>query len=305
MLIAVTGASGFIGRYIVNHLIEQGHTCRCWSRRDSDRSGFNATNGQIDWLIGQLDDPSSMTQLVSGVDAVVHGALDHDGNWGRGLPDLAKFVRVNIGGSVRLIEAALDAGVAKFVFLSTCAVHDVILDDRALDETHPLWPKSHYGAHKAAIEKFVHSFGLGGDQPWDICALRPTGVYGCAQPIENSKWYSLIEQVAQGEPIDSQAGGKEVHAADVAKATALLLDAAPGVIAGQAYNCYDQYVSLQQVARIAKRLTNSPSTLADHEPSPKHQIQTGKIRELGMEFGGEALLEKTVAELVAAVAASG
>ncbi len=52
----------------------------------------------------------------------------------------------------------------RFVFISTCAVHDVILADRPLDEAHPLWPKSHYGAHKAALEKFVHSYGLG--QGW-------------------------------------------------------------------------------------------------------------------------------------------
>jgi nucleoside-diphosphate-sugar epimerase len=49
-------------------------------------------------------------------------------------------------------------------------VHDVILQDRPLDEAHPLWPKSHYGAHKAAIEKFVHSFGLG--EGYAICSLR-------------------------------------------------------------------------------------------------------------------------------------
>ena len=63
-------------------------------------------------------------------------------------------------GSIRLIEAARQQqGLSGFVYLSTCAVHDKILNDRPLDEQHPLWAKSHYGAHKAAVEKFVHSFG--------------------------------------------------------------------------------------------------------------------------------------------------
>ena len=62
---------------------------------------------------------------------------------------------------MQLFQAAFDAGIARFIHISTCAVHDVILDDRPLDETHPLWPKSHYGAHKAALEAFVHSFGFG------------------------------------------------------------------------------------------------------------------------------------------------
>ena len=54
-------------------------------------------------------------------------------------------------------QPARDAGVSRCVFISTCAVHEVILDDRPLDETHPLWPTSHYGAHKAALEKIINN----------------------------------------------------------------------------------------------------------------------------------------------------
>jgi hypothetical protein len=68
-------------------------------------------------------------------------------------------------------------------------------------------------------------------------------------------------------------------------------------------NCYDRYISEYQVALIAKRLTGSSSEIRGRQTSPKHQIETGKLRALGMEFGGEALREKTVAELVAAVRA--
>src|SRR4029079_2079283 len=110
-------------------------------------------------------------------------------------------------------------GVAEFVFISSCAVHDVIVTDRPLDETHPLWPASHYGAHKAAIEKFVHSYGFG--QGFPICALRPTGIYGRAHPLSQSRWYELVQKVLRGEAVDCRRGGKEVHASDVAKATAL------------------------------------------------------------------------------------
>src|SRR5213078_3596193 len=117
--------------------------------------------------------------------------------------------------------------------------------DRPLDEAHPLWPQSHYGAHKAALEKFVHSYGLG--QGWPICALRPTGIYGAAHPAEKSRWYDLVSQVARGEPIASAKGGKEVHAADVARAVALLLTADAPAIAGQAFNCCDRYISEEEV----------------------------------------------------------
>ena len=212
--------------------------------------------------------------------------------------DTDVFFGINLTGSLQLFQAAFEAGVPRLVFISTCAVHDVILDDRPLDEAHPLWPKSHYGAHKAALEKFVHSFGLG--QGWPICALRPTGIYGLAHPPRNSRWYDLVGQVLRGERIESPRGGKEVHAADVAQAVELLLRADAQCIAGQSFNCYDLYVAEEQVARVAKELTGSASIISDLNRGPKHQIDTSKIRQLGMTFGGKDLLHRTVNQLIEA-----
>ena len=161
--------------------------------------------------------------------------------------------QTNIVGTLKLIEAALAAGVPKFIFVSTCAVHDVILSDRKLDEAHPLWPKSHYGAHKAAIEKFVHSYGLG--HGYDICAIRPTGVYGLHHQPQHSKWFDLVQSVVRGESVDCSRGGKEVHASDVAEAIRVLLGY-PGT-RGESFSCYDQYISQFEVATLAKEITGS------------------------------------------------
>ncbi|MFQ5591367.1 MAG: NAD-dependent epimerase/dehydratase family protein [Phycisphaerae bacterium] len=295
MQVAVTGATGFLGRYIVRHLDEMGHSSRCWYRAGSDRTGFDTVQNTITWVRGDLSDADSMLQLVSGCDAVVHAALDRPGAGFRGSEgDVATFVERNVLGTVRLIEAALKADVSRFIFIATCAVHEVILDDRALDETHPLWPTTHYGAHKAAIEKFVHSYGLG--HRYDICSLRPTGIYGAAHPLAASRWYELVHAVARGQDVVSACGGKEVHAADVARAVGILLTAEG--IAGQAYNCYDMYVAEQDVAAIAKRITGSSSNIEPLNKGPKYQIGTGKLRALGMDFGGKALLERTIAELL-------
>lgn len=299
MHIALTGATGFLGRYLVRHLATSGHRLRCWYRPASDRGGFDDVAGAIEWLPGNLGDAAATAALVHGVDAVVHAAVQWEGprNRGSGRHGAAEvFLGVNLTGSLQLFQAAFEAGVSRFVFLSTCAVHEVILDDRPLDETHPLWPTGHYGAHKAALEKFVHSYGLG--QGWPICALRPTGIYGLAHPPESSRWFELVGQVLRGEAIATAKGGKEVHAADVARAVGLLLTADERAIAGQAFNCYDRYVSEQEVARIAQELTGSVGPIADLNRGPKHQIVTAKLRALGMTFGGEALLHRTVAELV-------
>ena len=67
---------------------------------------------------------------------------------------MLEFVEKNVLGTLQLIRAARQANVGRFVFVSTCAVHEKILDDRPLDETHPTWATRHYGAHKAAIEQF-------------------------------------------------------------------------------------------------------------------------------------------------------
>ncbi len=301
MRIAVTGATGFLGRYLVRFLAGEGHELRCWYRPASDRSGLEELAKAVEWLPGALGDKASREELVQGVDAVVHAALEWEGpshSPQRPAIDLDQFLENNLMGSLRLFQAARAAGVPRFVFVSTCAVHEVILDDRPLDETHPLWPLRHYGAHKGALEKFVHSYGLG--EGWPICSLRPTGIYGLAHPPSASRWYDLVGQVLRGAAITTPAGGKEVHAVDVARAVGLLLKADAARIAGQAFNCYDRYISEQEVARIAKELSGSASTIADLNRGPKHQIVTDKIRALGMTFGGEPLLRQTVQELISA-----
>lgn len=296
MLIGVTGATGFLGHYIVNHLLGLGHACRCWYRSGSDRGGFDEKNGKkIKWVRGELNQPGPTKALVQGADVVVHAALARYGaSFAGGETDLTEFVEANVIGSIRLMQAARQAGVKRFIFISSCAVHDVILQDRKLDESHPTWPRSHYGAYKAAVEEFVYSYGLG--EGWEVCSLRPTGIYGLARPAEESRWLELVRDVMAGQPVASPRGGKEVHAADVARAVALLMEA-PG-IAGQAYNCYDLYIAEQTVAQIAREITGSASEITLLNQGPKNQIDTSKLKALGMSFGGRQLLEEYVRQLI-------
>ncbi|TWT52281.1 dTDP-glucose 4,6-dehydratase [Thalassoglobus neptunius] len=297
MRVGVTGATGFIGRYLVYELVQAGHTCLCLSRPSSDRGGFEEIADSITWIEGSLGDGQER-EFVSECDAIAHTALFHpSGKFMGGEGDLIPYLDVNLMGTLKLIDAAFQASVERFVFVSTCAVHDVILDDRPLDETHPLWMKSHYGAHKAAIEMFVHSYGLGQGMP--ISAVRPTGVYGVNRPVENSKWAPMVQAIINGEPVNCSRGGKEVHAADVAKAIHLCLKADAEEIKGRAFNCYDRYISQFDVATLAKSLTGSSSEITGGQTSPKNQIETNRLRELGMKFGGTALFERTIEELIA------
>ena len=298
MNIAITGATGFIGRYLVHQLASAGHHLRCWHRPSSDLGNFAAEPGQLEWIPGELGNIESCHTLVANCDAVIHAGLWRPGQQFRGGEgNLVQFTQTNLIGTLQLIEAAREHLVPRFIFISTCAVHEVILPDRKLDENHPLWPLSHYGAHKAALEKFVHSYGLG--EGYDICALRPTGVYGLRQPAAASKWYELVQGICQGTPIHCRGGGKEVHARDVARAAALLLHA--DGIAGQSYNCYDQYISQWDVAQLAQQIGGTQTEIHGAPTYPKHQIENHKLKQLGMEFGGMELLEATIRQIMEAV----
>lgn len=299
MLVAITGATGFLGRYIVRHLLQQGHACRCLCRPTSDRTDIAAEGANLEWIVGDVTDQVAIERLVVGTNAIVHAALDRPGTGFRGAEgNVVDFARRNVLGTLALIEAARAANVPRFVFVSTCAVHEVILDDRPLDETHPSWSTSHYGAHKGAIEMFVHSYGLGAGYP--ICAIRPTGIYGLEFQPEQSKWFGLVQAVVRGDTVRCSRGGKEVHAADVARAIELLIDADATAIAGKAFNCYDRYVAEYDVARIAKEISGSHAEILGGRTTPKHEIDTSRIRHLGMQFGGESLLRQTVGQLVQA-----
>lgn len=300
MKIAVTGGTGFIGRYILRHLVGLGNRLKCWRRPSSDTSGLDDLQSSIEWIEGDLGDDAAAHSLVADCDAVVHGALYRQGSGFRGAEgNIVEFAQKNIAGTLQLIEAAKHAGAGRFVFISSCSVHEKILSGRPLDETHPLWSTSHYGAHKGAIEQFVHSYGLG--EGYGICAVRPCGVYGLDRPPQKSKWFDLVRDVVAGKDVHCDRGGKEVHAADVAKAVALLLEAPAEAIKGEAFSCCNMYISDWDVAQLAKEISGSSATIHGWRTSPKNQIVTDKIKRLGMKFGGDALLRSTIEQLVAAV----
>ena len=115
MRIAVTGATGFLGRYLVRRLGRAGHKLRCWHRPNSDRSGFGDVADAIEWLPGTLTDAEATAALVRQTDAVVHAAVDWAGRRNRareGGADLSEFLHrecVHRGSSVTGYQRAQGA----------------------------------------------------------------------------------------------------------------------------------------------------------------------------------------------------
>jgi nucleoside-diphosphate-sugar epimerase len=267
MLVALTGASGFIGSYTARALHRAGHTVRALVRPTSRRDHIAEVVGEF--REGDVADTQAIAGLVAGAEAVIHNAVDWDA---LERSPVVNFER-NVLGSLRLLDAARQAGVEQFVFVSSVAVYHEILPDRALDENHPTWPSSIYGAYKASIEPHLKAYHT--TYGMNTSAWRPAAVYGVDPNPKASQWYALIDTARKGGTIDTPAGGKITHVQDVADALTLAVGDAS--VAGQFYNLVDRYMYWQQAAEFAKAVAGSNATVVDRKGSgPKNTFDTRK-----------------------------
>ncbi len=266
MLIALTGASGFVGSYTARTLHARGHRVRALVRPSSRRD--HIAPYVAEWREGELHDPQALAGLVAGAEAVIHNGVD----WSvREIPTL-NFER-NVLGSLRLLEAARQARVEQFCFVSSVAVYHTILPDRPLDETHPTWPSSTYGAYKAAIEPHLlayhQTYGM------NTSSWRPAAIYGVDPNLPRSQWFNLIRAAKAGGHISTAQGGKITHVQDVADALSLAVG--DDAVAGEFYNLVDCYMYWQTAAEFAKELTGAGATIDERKGTgPKNQFDTRK-----------------------------
>ena len=144
--LAITGATGFVGGRLLDLALAEGHSVRALTRRPQQgRPG-------VTWIDGSLDRPSSLAELASGADSVIHvaGVIN--------APDLAGFEAGNVTGTASLLDAAERARVSRFVHVSSLAAREPKL--------------SAYGASKAGSEALV------GASPLSSAIVRPPAVYG-------------------------------------------------------------------------------------------------------------------------------
>ena len=296
-VVAVTGASGTIGRFVLPELQRHGWSVRALARPTTDRSGFAEPPM---WISGTLLEPQSLRQLVHGAHAVVHLAYEHilgrfrggEGN------DLAGWLDANMQGTLNLLLAARDAGVKKFIFLSSRAVFSQTEAGRVLDETHPLSPNTHYGAYKMAVEAFLKSFAS--VEGMQTVSVRATGVYGIRSPLEKTKWFDIVSTTLRGEPIRTRRGGTEVHGSDVARTIVALLT--QDAFATDVVHLSDLYVTHRQLVALVNELANRQVALPPPpQDPPTNMLVCRAIEPLGIELGGEPLLRQTIADLIVAI----
>lgn len=144
--LALTGATGFVGKATVDHALARGMHVRALTRREQP-----AREG-VTWIAGSLDHEDALARLASGADAVIHiaGVVN--------APTPEGFIRGNVDGTRHMAAAAASMGVKRFVHVSSMAAREPGL--------------SQYGHSKERAEAEVRASGL------DWTMIRPPGVYG-------------------------------------------------------------------------------------------------------------------------------
>src|SRR5689334_25016071 len=130
--ILVTGASGFVGSAVARALVAEGHSVRVLVRPNSDRRNVEGLGVEI--RTGSLEDGPSLRAAVKGCAALFHVAADYR-LW---VPEPAAMFEANVGGTRRIMEAALDAGVERIVHTSSVATLGIDPSGRPADETTPV-----------------------------------------------------------------------------------------------------------------------------------------------------------------------
>jgi nucleoside-diphosphate-sugar epimerase len=254
----VTGGSGFLGSHLVEALVARGEEVRALVRPTS-RTAHLAGLG-VELAYGDLRDPGSLRAAVGDVERVYHcAALAADwGTW-------EAFRAANGTGVRNLLEAAEEAGVGKFIHVSTTDVYGH--PDYPADESAPYrlrgWP---YGDTKIEGEGLAWAYHREHGLP--VTVVRPVNIYG---PRSTTFVVEIVELLKSGSMIHVGNGRKPAGLGYVTNVVDVLLRAADSERStGQAYNASDgsdvtwrQYVDrLAQIVGVPRPRLVIPHHLA-------------------------------------------
>jgi len=177
--ILVTGASGFIGKVVVNRLANQNKVVKAFVRKNSNISGIE---NDLELCYGDLRNYGEVEKAVSGCKQIIHIAGITKGS-------LDELNSVNLVGLKNILQAALKHKIEKVIFLSSIAVYGECLD---ATESSPYNPYNDYGRSKVIAEEYIKKFNQGNSLP--IVTLRPSHVYGPGGKSNIQKMFKYINR---------------------------------------------------------------------------------------------------------------
>lgn len=295
MKVLVTGGAGFIGSNFVRRTIENalpglegaevvvldaltysGNLANLAPVADSPRYSF---------VHGDIRDSELLDRTLPGIDAIVHFAAESHVD--RSVRDASIFVETNVLGTQRLLDAALRAGVERFVHVSTDEVYGSIIEG-SWDENRPLEPNSPYSASKAGSDLLARSYfrthGL------NVSITRCSNNYGpyhFPEKVIPLFVTNLIDE--QHVPLYGDGGNIRdwLHVDDHCRGIALVL---AGGRAGEVYNIGGgTELTNKELTGLLLEATGRDWSFVDHVEDRKghdlrYSVDIGKIRdELGYE----------------------
>ncbi len=192
----VVGGNGFMGSHLVDQLVVSGWEVAVL---DAKERSYEPAPPQVRLIKGDLGQSRLVTEALTGVDIVFHLAWStiHESSMGDPIADLTD----NVIPSILLIQACLEAGTQRIVYVSSGGTVYEPTEHMPIPETHAQNPISAYGITKLAVEKYLqmfrHSHGI------EYAILRPSVPYGPRQnPLRRQGAVAVfLYQVAHGLPV--------------------------------------------------------------------------------------------------------
>ncbi|MCD7110544.1 NAD(P)-dependent oxidoreductase [Rhizobium sp. DKSPLA3] len=291
MRVLVSGATGIVGRFVVEHLLVRGHEVVAGVR---DVTAALPVSRPVETVFLSLDRDAPLPGF-KGCDAFVHAAFQHVPGRYRGGEgnDPEGFRRANVDGSLRLWTAAKRAGVRRCLFLSSRAVYGPQPSGDLLSETMAPAPESLYGVVKWEAERALAALGTA---DFMTVSLRATGVYGLLHGLPH-KWEGLARDYLAGRPVEDRVG-TEVHGDDLAAAVLRLLTADAPLVGNKAFNASDLLTSHHDVLSELQQANGCRHPL----PAPLDrrlfgEMDTTRLRALGWHPGGSTRFRADIAAL--------
>ncbi len=281
MRIAVTGATGFIGSHVAVKLAKAGHQVVATGRDPSKVPALANVPG-IELARGDLLDPTSWVCLKD-CDVLVHIGL----GWGDTGIDM---LQNDTEGSVRLFQAAVDAGVGRIIYTSSTAANGEMAAINREDMAPR--PTDFYGATKAATEAYLRAFGF--KHNISVHTVRPGYTFGEAivegahgQP--DTRFRDICRRVANGQSVKliQHDGTQFLHGQDIAEVYLALLTHEPSPTLHYAMSA--EWRSWVEVVKLADEVSGKTTEIVledrGYGESPYLFDVSAIERDLGLKFG--------------------
>lgn len=201
MRVLVTGASGFVGKALVRRMASKSGYSVIAAVRVFERGGLSFEDSHdtaVRWVeLGDLAGAEPIPDLFADVDVVVHCAARVHVMYEADADPLAAFRAVNVHGTLKLANAAAQAGVKRFVFLSSVKVHGESSScGKPFTSDASLCPGEPYAISKMEAEKAL--LELAAETGLEVVIVRPPLVYG---PGVRANFHSMMKWLDRSIPL--------------------------------------------------------------------------------------------------------